>query len=199
MGTPKQNKIKSAGRVLASLMLILAQATYASIPNRQRSIPLDEIVVVKPINNFNHEFYATFMPTDVSPTRDEEAFAEQYTTKVEQRVLDRFFNGDFFKKSTVGKMAKKVEDVAQASVVIGSKNASSVQQKIGFQVRAAEGNAALTYEGYVKSDVKYQLASNSMVISISKSLSDSTMLSITNTSPAGRFEQAGSLMLTHSF
>jgi hypothetical protein len=186
---------------VACVVAIVAMSiqTYAFIPPQDRCIDVKSIVQVQPLNDslVTKEMVATYMPTNMTPGTDPNLFANQFTAGLGQRISDKLMKSDFFRHSSIGRVANDIEKATKQSFVYIPDR--GVTQKIDFKVKAIERTAEVAYEGYFKSTVTYIADQNNVVFVISKNLNPTTVLSLTNTSPMGQFNQSGMMVLTHTF
>ncbi len=173
--------------------------SLGSIPNQDRSIDLNSVVAVKPFENsiFDRQLVNSYFPTGLTPTTDQTALIMQLQTGFESRFTEQFFNGEFFKKTSVGKIANQIQEASRPEFTF--KPLHGPPQKFDFRYQPIEQTAIINYSGYCNSSVVYNLAQNSVAIGISKKLDTETTLSFSNTSPAGQFSPNGNLTLTYTF
>lgn len=180
------------------------KTSNAFIPPDDRTIDLKQIQVALPPAPFweQKQTFVTYLPTDMGPTTNQQIFYQQFSqgiqNRITQRLTDYLLKTDMFKDSGVSKTVDQVQKVAQTSAVIQS-SPGGIQHKFNFQVQAANRTAVASYEGYFKLTSTYYMDNNLMAVALVKDLSRTTSLALTNTSPAGQFNQTSMLMLSHTF
>lgn len=186
---------------VATMAVVLSPfaSSLAAIPARVKSLDLNEF---KPrpveITLFNKELLTTYLPKNLKPTRDASKLQTQIQNDVGQKVIDSFFNGEFFKKTSVGRLTHRVQEAAQQSVTLGQTN-EGIEQKVDFQLRAMERQAVVRYQGTLHSNLTFQMDTNTLSLAVSKPLGKATTLSLTNAMPLGANSTAGSINLTYLF
>ncbi|MDZ4678141.1 MAG: hypothetical protein SGI74_11615 [Oligoflexia bacterium] len=78
-------------------------------------------------------------------------------------------------------------------------NANDIIHTINFNIRALEHRAILTYTGWLSSNLTYTMDDKSLLTEISKPITQSTTLSLSNKSVVGQFLPEGTLYITYIF
>lgn len=175
---------------------------FASIPERQRSIPLEDIAPIKPFDydqSVARDFFMDYFPvSQISPTNDTGKLQDQIRVGLVMKSMDKFFNGDFFKKTPVGQIAHEVKEAASQEVTV-STGSTGIQHKVGFDIKALEKQAVFHYDGYLNGRITYYAETKVQQLAFAKTLGTNTTLTLTNDSPVGEFIPGGNLNLTYSF
>ncbi len=178
--------------------------TLASIPNKQPTIDFYAVREVRPNTQpsvtaddlFNH-----VLPP-ISPTNDGLALMKQVEKGIPQKWTDEILNSNLFKKTPVGQATTKVEETMKQSVSVTTPSFSAappVTHTFNVNVRVWEQRALLKYTGFFTSEMTYDHTAKNINTAIVKSLSDSTTLSLVNTSPVGDIDKSGQVVLTYNF
>ena len=177
-----------------------AVTAIASIPDKQIELELN---LVEPIQPLTHDFIAhdvlmTYFPTNLSPTTDQTALGLQIQSKVEQKLADNLLAAEFFRKSSVGKVAQNIKQATNAKIALGG-TAAAPTHTLKFDVKAIERRAVVTYEGFVNSNLVYDAVANNVSLTVSKPLSASTVIAFTNVSSLDSLAPSGNVTLTYQF
>jgi hypothetical protein len=184
---------------ISCAVTVFSPVTYAFIPNQDRFIDLKSIIVVKPVDDsiFNKQNVTTYVPTNLTPTRDSNALASQLESSIGQKITEQILNSDIFKKSSIGQIQDKIQTATNRSVSIQS-GPNGITHKFNLTVQAAQRVAKLNYEGFFKSDLVYDNANSFVQLAIYKPLNDTSTLTLTNTMPSGSSTAATSSVLSFS-
>lgn len=171
----------------------------ADIPDRLKSVDLENAPLNPGQPSAVKRFIDSYIPMNLTPTKDAGNLGQEMQTKVGEKVADGFFNGDFFKNSVAGKTMKSVENVTNKSFSVGQAEKQEIVHTFKFNFRAVQRNAEFNYSGYFNSDLVYSMDSSTAKISVSKPLDGDTSLSLVSTSNLNQVQFNPTLTLTHNF
>lgn len=171
-------------KVLFILILAVGAVGAASIPDHQEYVDLCVAPGLKPIEKplFSRENIEAYVPVQLTPTTDREAFKAEFQAKLGQRALDRFFESDVFKKTPAGHAVEKFRAITENSLAIKTPGlAGHKPQELKFKLLAFERRAMISYSGYIDSKLVYFLDENSTEWDLTKPLGEYTQLTLMNT------------------
>lgn len=160
--------------LIAGLPAMAAKASRkpAAIPPRQLEVTLKEVVPVKPVAPLNQDSVALAIPTDIKETSS----SQDVQAQIIDHNIQSLVQGKYLKNSPVVQTAQKVQEAMKPSVSFGDKD--GVQHKVDLEVEAIQSLAKLKYKGYINTNFVYASREDSLAVSLSEDLSQSTRLSL---------------------
>ncbi len=193
------NKLKLL--ILSVVLFSLLDHSLASIPERDREINFSTIQPVYSLNKdwFNKDIFTKYCPSTLTPTTDQKALSSQFQMGVAQKFADSVVNDTLMQQPMLKTIKHQVDTATSQALTIGSLSPSGISHKIVFKVNTAERQAVATYDGYFHSDATYRMATNDVVISVSKPLNSVTTMAIQNVMPIDQSSNSTNLTLTYQF
>lgn len=158
---------KSIGVVIAVCLQIVTITSHALIPDQQRSYDFgfqnrcrdfrtaedySNIPMVRSLTEVNQRDIAAIIPHSLQNSDS----GGRLASKILTHSLNSFFRSETIQNTGVGRTAASVERAMDTNVAMGGLDEGTVH-KVNFKMKATDARAILAYDGFVDSQISYQV------------------------------------------
>lgn len=180
------NKVISGA--MAICMQIVTITSHAYIPDQQRSYNFgfqnrcrdfrtaedySNIPMIHSLTEMNQRDIAAIIPMSSLQNSDSDG---QLASKILTHSLNSFLKSETIQNSGVGRTAASVERAMDTNVAMGGLDEGTVHT-INFKMKATDARAILAYDGFIDSQISYQVGHNrELKVSMFQKLNDQAKL-----------------------
>jgi hypothetical protein len=174
---------------------------YGSIPDRMTTLDLQQFVRPITVEGPGIADLTQIIPRNMSQGATDDIQAEQFKTELSQRLFDSFFNGKFFRNTAVGAVTTKVEQAVSPTIQVApsGRGSQNKPQTMGFELKAIEKKATLTYDGILTTHVVYLMDPQIVQTSMSAPVASNTTLSFQYTTPVSGNDSTETVNLNYNW
>ena len=176
-------------RFAAELILLLGASSIAF--GAELAQPIRWVTPVRPLPSFIEEIVIEFLPSQMSPTENNDEARRQFESGVTKKVGEDLFQSSLFSKNGFGKLVKDVKGFTTRSLEVGS--------SAHFSIDASKTRATFNFSGPVGSDLSYLGRDHTVQWLISKNLSPNTLVSLKEEWCFSAWNATTSMLLGYKF